>query len=220
MRLSAGSRTPRGFGGTLLDASLARLLNHLEQRSQDFGNAVAADGGDDQRRLFGCTLEPGCLLFDFIGRQCIGFVERDYLRLVDKAVAVSCKLRAHRVVGLTRVAHRPINEVEENPAPLDVTEETVTEADAFMRPLDQAGNIGEHEFAPVASNYAKLRLQRRERIIGDLRLGGAYRGEECRFSRIRQPDKTGVCDQFEPQTDCALFAGQSRIGAARDWLTT
>ena len=76
-----------------------------------------------------------------------------------------------------------------------------------MRALDQAGNIGEHEFAPVAADHAELRLQRRERIVGDLRLGGAHRGEECRFSGIRQPDEAGIGDQLEPQPDRAFFAG-------------
>ena len=105
--------------------------------------------------------------------------------------------------------------MQENAATLDVTEETVTETNAFMRALDQAGNIGEHEFAPVASDYAELRLQRRERIIGNLWLGSADGGKERRFSGIRQPDQTGVGDQLEPQTDGALFARQPGIGAAR-----
>ena len=111
--------------------------------------------------------------------------------------------------------------MQENPATLDVTEKAITEANAFMRALDQAGNISEHEFAPVASDDAKLRLQRRERIIGNLRFGGADRSKERRFSGIRQPDETGVGDQLEPQTgSCVLRrAVPDWRGAARDWLT-
>ena len=41
--------------------------------------------------------------------------------------------------------------MQENAAALDVAKKAVTEAYAFMRAFDQARNIREHEFAPVAS---------------------------------------------------------------------
>ena len=58
-------------------------------------------------------------------------------------------------------------------------------------------------------------MQCGERIVGDLRLGRADRGEEGRFAGIGQADQAGIGDQFQTQADGALLAGLARIGAAR-----
>ena len=84
-----------------------------------------------------------------------------------------------------------------------------------MRALDQAGNVGEHEFAAVDVDHAELRMQRGERIVGDLRLGRADRREEGRFAGVRQPDDAGIGDQLEAQPDGALLARLAGIGVAR-----
>ena len=84
-----------------------------------------------------------------------------------------------------------------------------------MRALDQPGNIGKHEFAPVDFDDAKLRLQRGERIVGDLRLGGADRGKKRRLAGIGQSDDAGIGNKLKPQTDGVLFARLAGIGAAR-----
>ena len=84
-----------------------------------------------------------------------------------------------------------------------------------MRAFDQAGNVGQHEFAAVDPHHAELRMQRGERIVGDLRLGGADRGEEGRLAGIRQADEAGVGDQLQPQPDPALLARLAGIGVAR-----
>ena len=41
-----------------------------------------------------------------------------------------------------------VDQMEQHAAALDMAEEAVAEAGAFVRALDQAGNVGEHEFAP------------------------------------------------------------------------
>ena len=96
-----------------------------------------------------------------------------------------------------------------------MAEEAVAEADAFMGAFDQARNVGEHEFAAVDVNHAELRMQRGERIVGDLRLGGADGGEKRRFAGIRQANDAGIGDQLEPQPDGELGAGLAGIGMAR-----
>ena len=58
-------------------------------------------------------------------------------------------------------------------------------------------------------------MQRRERIVGDLRLRGADLGEERRLAGIGQSDETGIGDQLQAQPDPALFAGLTGIGVAR-----
>jgi hypothetical protein len=49
-----------------------------------------------------------------------------------------------------------------------VGEELVTEAGALGGPLDQAGDVGDDQLAIVERHRAKVRLDRRERIVGDL----------------------------------------------------
>ena len=58
-------------------------------------------------------------------------------------------------------------------------------------------------------------MQRRERIVRDLRARRAHRGEERRLAGIRQPDDAGIGDQLEPQPDGAFLARLPRIGMAR-----
>ena len=42
-----------------------------------------------------------------------------------------------------------------------MAEEAVADADALMRAFDQAGNVGQDEFAPVDPRRAEARMQRR-----------------------------------------------------------
>ncbi len=105
--------------------------------------------------------------------------------------------------------------MQQHAAAFGVAEEAVAQAHALMRALDQAGQIGEHEFALVHAHDAELRMQRGERIVGDLRLGRAHRGEKRRLAGIGQADETGIGDQLQPQADGALLAGLAGIGLAR-----
>ena len=109
--------------------------------------------------------------------------------------------------------------MDERAAALDMAEKPVAETVALVRALDQAGNVGEHEVAPVDPDDAETRMEGGERIVGDLGLGGGDGGEEGRFARVRQTDETGVGDQLQPQNERALDARQDRDwrGAARGW---
>ena len=108
-----------------------------------------------------------------------------------------------------------IDQMQQHAAALDMAEEAVAEAGAFMRALDQAGNVGEHEFAALRVHDAELRMQRGEGIVGDLRFGRADDGEEGRLAGIGQADEAGIRNQFQPQPDPALFAFLAGIGVAR-----
>src|SRR5262245_36418933 len=110
---------------------------------------------------------------------------------------------------------RAVDEMQEHAAALDVAEETVAESRAFMRALDQARNIREYELAAVDLDHAELGMQRRERVVGDLRLGRAHRREEGRLARVGQPNNAGVRNQLEAQPDRELLAGLAGIGMAR-----
>jgi hypothetical protein len=96
-----------------------------------------------------------------------------------------------------------------------MAEEAVTESRALVRALDQAGDVGQHEFlGRVQAHNAELRVQRGEGIVRDLRPGGGAGGQEGGLAGIRQADEPGIRDQLQPQPDPALLPGVAGIGAA------
>src|SRR5579862_126457 len=103
--------------------------------------------------------------------------------------------------------------MQKDAAALYVAEKAVAEADPFVRTLDEARNISEHKFASIHVHNAELRIERGERIIGDLRLGGADGGKERRLSGVRQSHDTGIGDELEPQTNGVLLTRETGIGA-------
>jgi hypothetical protein len=105
--------------------------------------------------------------------------------------------------------------MEQHAGALDVAEEPVAQASAFVRAFDEARDVGDDDFASVDARDAKVWGQRRERIVRDLRLCGRYRGEERGLARIWQANDAGVRNQLQAQPEPALFARQAGVGAAR-----
>ena len=141
--------------------------------------------------------------------------QRDDLGLVVEPLAVGVELGAHGLVVFAGVLAGAVDQMQQHAAALDVAEEAVAEAGAFVRAFDQAGDVGQHELAAVALDHAELRVERGERIVGDLRLRRADRGEEGGLAGVRQADEAGVGDQLQPQPDPALLARLAGIGVAR-----
>ena len=80
-----------------------------------------------------------------------------------------------------------------------------------MRP----GNVGEHELVVLPAHDTEVRLQRRERIVGDLGLGRAHDGDQRRLPRVREADERGVGQQLELQLEPALLAVLALLREAR-----
>ncbi len=92
-------------------------------------------------------------------------------------------------------------------------EELVAEAAAFGGALDQARNVGDHEFLAVHAHDAEVRHQRGEGIVRDLRPGVRGGREEGRFAGVGQAQQARVGDELQPQPDRAVDAGLARIRA-------
>jgi hypothetical protein len=88
--------------------------------------------------------------------------------------------------------------VQQHPRALDMAKEAIADPNALMRALDQAGNISDDELAGIDAGNAEIGMQRRERIVGDLRLGRRDCRQESRLSGIGQADDAGISDQFQP----------------------
>jgi len=82
--------------------------------------------------------------------------------------------------------------VHQKPGSLDVGEEVVTEAGSHACPLDQAGNVGEHELALVGFERPKHGLECGEGVVGDLRPRAGDAGEQRGFTRVRKADQTHI----------------------------
>ncbi len=105
--------------------------------------------------------------------------------------------------------------MQQHAATFGVAEEAVAQSRSFVRAFDQAGQIGHYEFTPIHFDDTELRMQRRKRIVGDLRLRRAHGCKESRLAGIGKTDQAGIGDQLQPQSDRALFAGLPGIGMTR-----
>ena len=118
---------------------------------------------------------------------------------------------------LVGVARGRVDHVDEQPGPLEVREELVAEPDALARALDQTGDVRDHQLAAVRRvDRAEHRLERRERVVRDLRPGVRDPREQRRLARVRQPDERRVGEQLQPQLELGAprRAAPSRRSAA------
>ena len=169
------------------------------------GRARDAEDGDDARvldRELRVRLE-------------VDLVQDDDLRSFVEAGSVGGELGVDRpplLVGRLRA----VDHVHERACTLEVGEELVAEADTLARSLDQPGDVGDDELAPVGRlDRAEHGLQRRERVVGDLRPRVREAGDERRLARVRQADERCVGEQLQMELDVALLAGQPDLGEAR-----
>ena len=120
------------------------------------------------------------------------------------------------VARIAAFAARHVDDEEQHAAALDVAQEFVAEADALVRALDQAGNIGHGDAGEIGIfDHADHRLQRGERIGRDLRVRVGKAREQRRFARVRIADQPGVGDRFQLELELAALALLAVLVAAR-----
>ncbi len=111
---------------------------------------------------------------------------------------------------------REVEEEHEHAGPLDVAEELVPEPAPLAGPLDEAGEVGDDELGLVVEpHHAEVRLERRERVVGDLRLGGGDGGDERGLPDAREPHEGHVGHQLELEPQPVLLADLALLGEGR-----
>ena len=145
-------------------------------------------------------------------RERIAFVQRDDLGLARQVVTIGLDLRADGSIGAGDILAGTVDQMQQDPAPLDMAEEAIAEACPFVCPGDQARYVGQNEPGVGDLDDPEVGIQGREGIVGDLRLGMADPGEKGRLAGIRQPDQAGIGDQLEAQPEREGFSGFARIG--------
>jgi hypothetical protein len=99
---------------------------------------------------------------------------------------------------------------------LEVGEELVPEPGTVRRTLDETGHVGDGELPCVRSvDHAEHRLERRERILRDLRLRVGDAPEQRRLARVRQAGERRVDHELQTQLEVQLVSRQSRLREAR-----
>ena len=125
--------------------------------------------------------------------------------------------------GCAALVFAQVGEDEQDPGTLDVAEELVPEAPTLRRPFDQAGDVGDDELDGVGvlaarasdADDAEMGLERREGVVGDLRLGGGDRRHERRLAGVREPDESDVGHELELEAQPVLLAELGLLGEGR-----
>ena len=198
---SPPARAPAAPAGAEREEQALELVDPCSRRARD-----AVDGDDplvldgERRRL----------------RVEIGLVEDDELRALAEAGAVGGELAVDHAVALVGVALGGVDHVQQEPGPLEVGQELVAEPDALARALDQARHVGDRQLATVgAVDRAEHRCQRRERVVGDLRLRVRDPAQERGLAGVRQPGAGGVGHELQVQLQLARLPRQARLGVPR-----
>ena len=147
--------------------------------------------------------------------QRVDLGHRGQARLVGQAVAISLQLADDGAIVPGDGRGRAIHQMQQHRAAFDMGQELVAQPAPLARAFDQAGNVGHHEFLAVDPDDAKVRHQRGEGVIRDLRPRVRGGGKEGRLARIRQPQQSRIGDQLQPQPQGALHPLLAGVGAAR-----
>ena len=92
----------------------------------------------------------------------------------------------------------------------------MTEALALAGALDEAGDVGDHVLVAVGGAHdAEMGLERGERVVGDLGLGGRDAADQRRLAHVGEPDQRHVGQQLELEAQPPLLADLALLGERR-----
>ena len=87
----------------------------------------------------------------------------------------------------------------------------MTETCAFGSTFDEAGHVGEHEaLLGTDTNHAEMRMERRERIVGDLGTGVGDGRNEGRLACVGHAEKTDVGEHLKLKLERTVLTGFAR----------
>src|ERR1051326_849404 len=184
------------------------LAHDAGEHANELPNAVAGDRADLVIRI-AALLRVGAQFFRVSFDRRIQFRSDDDTRLRGERLRICLELAGDRrrvLVGM--IVGREIDEMHEHGATLDVPQELIAEPVTFVRAFDQAGDIGDDErLIVISSDDTEVRNERREGIVGDLRLRRTDDGDERRLAGVRKSDQSDVGDQLQLDGELALFTG-------------
>ncbi len=94
-----------------------------------------------------------------------------------------------------------VQHVHQHAAPLDVPQELQAQPLALAGARDQAGDVGDGVDGRTGGDHTEVGHQRGERVVGDLRLGGAEHGDQGRLAGAGIAHERHVRDGLQLQDD-------------------
>ena len=94
-----------------------------------------------------------------------------------------------------------VDDVQENAAAAHVLQELEAEAVALAGALDEAGQVGEGEALVADADDTEHRLQRSERVFGDLGPGVGDGGEQGRLARVGEAEQPHIGEQAQVESE-------------------
>ena len=133
-----------------------------------------------------------------------------------EAGPVGLELAVDHAEPLLEIRLGCVDDVDEEPRALEVGEELVAEAGTVGRALDEPRDVGDGELSLLRPVHdSEHGLERRERIVRDLRLRIRDAAQERRLARVREAGERGVHHELEPKLELELVPGQARLREAR-----
>jgi hypothetical protein len=112
--------------------------------------------------------------------------------------------------GIAIVRSRYIDQVEQQPSPLNVPQKLNSQTMSKMSSLDQPGNIGYNErLVHIEGDNTELGFKGGERIVRDLRARRRYSRDQRRLADIRITDEANVRKELQFQSKRFLLARRS-----------
>mmetsp|Transcript_2792 Transcript_2792/g.6386 ORF Transcript_2792/g.6386 Transcript_2792/m.6386 type:complete len:210 (+) Transcript_2792:835-1464(+) len=115
-----------------------------------------------------------------------------------------------------------IDDVQDDFAPLDVTEEGHPEAHSPMRPLQQPWDVGQHHAPPITGRehlrhvaHTQVGHHCGEGVVGYLWFGVADHRQQCALAGVGAPHQPHVGHDLELQVDPAAGAPLALLGQLR-----
>ena len=152
--------------------------------------------------------------------QQVALVRGDELRPGGQLRAVALKLGVYRLEilhGVAPLAAGDVHQVYQQPAAVDVPQKVVPQPGALARALDDAGDVRQHEgHVLVHIHHAQVGEERREMVVGDLRVRVGDHGEQRALAHVGEAHEPHVGQQLQLQQYAVALPGQARLGKAGD----
>ncbi len=105
------------------------------------------------------------------------------------------------------VNRRRVDQMQQQARPRQVTQELVAEPDTLGCAFDETGDIGDHEAPAFAhAHRSQVGMQRRERIVGDLRPRVGHGRDQRRFAGVGHAEQADVRKHAKFEMQPPLFA--------------
>ena len=148
----------------------------------------------------------------------VGLGADDEPRTVEQVGAVLGELVEQDpfLLGGRRLGRGEVDQHAQHAGTLDVAQELVAEPAPLAGTFDQPGDVGDHEVGLVVERHdPEVGLERRERVVGDLRLGGRDHADQRALAGVGEADQRDVGHQLQLELEPALLAVLALLGEAR-----